>query len=241
MENGTRSFHAGEFAYDEDNDAWAPMGDSPGTTPVWWGCDEYGSAGCEQNDLSLSSDRRFWPPIVAKNWTSPEQEDLKLRLSKEKEILADYKRALEECALPSDVGFFQRRAARNRRAEVELKVRKQSLVVNELQEKLSIASDYGGRQPLRIDQILIWDDVDSYVGEDYYIYYAELGNGVIWIPVPGDLGHSYVGWALTVNRRVIEVSDAFVDLRRWKINDKSDLLPLVEHFNANSKYVQRHK
>ena len=54
MENGDRSFHSGDFAYDTDNDAWCEMGSSPGSTPVWWR--KYGDSGGASSDRQLTAE-----------------------------------------------------------------------------------------------------------------------------------------------------------------------------------------
>ena len=246
MENGDRSFHSGDFAYDTDNDAWVPIGDSAGSTPVWWR-----KHGDGPSSYSLSAAFSYWPPIVARNRTTPEQEELQSQLLIERDALIVYEHELEMCPPPDKVGFFDRRNARNRRIEAEQKVFKQSQVVEKLEAKLNASRDLKNRPPLRVDQIKTWDDIDEYYDINCRIYYADLGNGVIWLPrvnvedcinakgVFVTKGTYYVGWVLTVNCNEIEVSDDFVELYRPRIKQETDLQILVDHFNANSKFVKR--
>ena len=236
MENDSRTWvNLGEddIAYDTDNDAWVPLGSTEGSTPYWWRFYD------RSDGPSSSSYISYWPPIESRNPTTPEQEELMSRITFEKDVLLVRRHELEKCPSPDEVGFFKRREARNRVNEAQRKVDQQVQLVEKLQAELDASRDFRNRSPLRLEQIEVWDDFDDHVYERYFIFYADLGNGVIWLPKTSEDEHSYVGWALTVNCREIEVSDGFTEIRRYGIKEASDLLPLVEHFNANSKFVKR--
>ena len=87
MENGDRSFHSGDFAYDTDNDAWCEMGSSPGSTPVWWR--KYGDRG---DSFSFNRSRRLTPE------EREEMTSLRNQLNKEQKVLNRYTKELEECS-----------------------------------------------------------------------------------------------------------------------------------------------